>query len=216
MSELVAVAERPRGTSWMSVIGGWIASVGMTALLAPLAAGVVAARGGLPNDISLAVPAILAVMLAYLIGGYVAGRMAGYATSWHGLMTAFFGLFVVLAAILVGVAAERGYLGDVRIVAPDAAYGWGFGPATVGDALTFGAIIGFLATIFAGWLGGLLAPSRRYVRAARTVPAMPVRTVAETTVVREPAPRPAFKLLPSAGRKGGERVDERRSDDPEL
>ncbi|HEX4743794.1 MAG TPA: hypothetical protein VFW12_03895 [Candidatus Limnocylindria bacterium] len=208
---MTAVAERPRGTSWMSVIGGWIASVGMAALLAPLAAGAVAARGGLPSDISLAVPVVLAVMLAYLVGGYVAGRMAGYATSWHGLMTAFFGLFVVLVAILVGVAAERGYLGDVRIGGLDGTYAWGFGPTTVGDALTFGAIIGFLATIFAGWLGGLLAPSRRYVRAAHaahTVAPAPVRTVEERTVVREPAARrSSFKLLPSVGRKGGERVE---------
>src|SRR5687768_432344 len=212
MSDLTDVAVKPRGTSWLSVIGGWIASVGMAALLAPIAAGIVAARGGAPNDVSLAVPAVLAVMIAYIVGVYVAGRMAGYATSWHGLMTAFFGLFVVLAAILVGVAAERGFLGDLRIGAPDGTY-FGFGPAAIGDAVTFAALIGFLAAIFAGWLGGLLAPSRRYARAARTVPVAPVHTVAsvrsveETTVVREPRPRrPAFRLLPSPGRKGGDRV----------
>lgn len=214
MSDTTAVAARPRGTSWMSVIGGWIASVGMTALLAPLAAAYVAARGGAPDDVSLAVPAVLAVMIAYLIGGYVSGRMAGYATSWHGMMTAFFGLFVVLAVILLGVAAERGYLGDVRL-APEAAYAWGFGPTSVGDALTFGAILGFLATIFAGWLGGLLAPSRTFVRARAAAPVVagtPVvvgtRRVEETAVVREPRrdTRRGFRLLPSVGRKGGDRV----------
>lgn len=235
MSDTTDVAVKPRGTSWLSVIGGWIASVGMAALLAPIAAGIVAARGGAPNDVSLAVPAVLAVMVAYLVGGYVAGRMAGYATSWHGLMTAFFGLFVVLAAILVGVAAERGFLGDLRIGAPDGTY-FGFGPAAIGDAVTFAALIGFLAAIFAGWLGGLLAPSRRYARAVRTVPVAPVHTVEsvrtveqvdtapvrpvdETTVVRERRPRrPAFRLLPSPGRKGGDRVvvEERRRDQTEL
>lgn len=217
MSDTTAVAVRPRGTSWMSVIGGWIASVGMTALLAPLAAAFVATRGGAADDISLAVPAVLAVMIAYLIGGYVSGRMAGYATSWHGMMTAFFGLFVVLAVILLGVAAERGYLGDVRL-APEAAYSWGFGPTSVGDALTFGAILGFLATIFAGWLGGLLAPSRTFVRARATAPVLVEKPVVsehrvdETTVVREPVARrdrrPGFRLLPSVGRKGGHRIDE--------
>ena len=216
MSDTTAVAARPRGTSWMSVIGGWIASVGMTALLAPVAAAFVATRGGAPDDVSLAVPAVLAVMIAYLIGGYVSGRMAGYATSWHGMMTAFFGLFVVLAVVLLGVAAERGYLGDVRL-APEAAYAWGFGPTSVGDALTFGAILGFLATIFAGWLGGLLAPSRTFVRARAAAPVVagtPVvaeRRVEETAVVREPVARRdgrrGFRLLPSVGRKGGDRVD---------
>ena len=221
MADTVAVAVKPRGTSWISVIGGWIASVGMAALLAPLAAGVVAGSGGTPNDISLAVPAVLAVLLAYLVGGYVAGRMAGYATSWHGMMTAFFGLFVVLALVLVGVAAERGYLGDVRF-GLDGSSAWGLGP-TVGDALTFGAILAFLAAIFGGWLGGLLAPSRQYLRATQAVPVEPVRpveavrTVEETAVVRQERPRrPSFKLLPSAGRKGGERIVERKTDQTEL
>ena len=205
MAVKTAVAARPRGTSWMSVIGGWVASVGMLALLAPLAAGYVATRGGTGDDLALAVPAILAVLIAYLVGGYVAGRMAAYATSWHGMMTAFFGLFIVLGAILLAVIADRGYLGDLRIAQLDPSYTGGIAPATVGDALTFGALLGFLATIFAGWLGGLLAPSARAV-------VTPVETTApvsrETTVVREPATaRHGFRLLPTAGRKGGERVE---------
>jgi MFS family permease len=196
-----------RGTSWMSVLGGWIASVGMAALLAPLAAGFVATRGGSADDISLAVPAVLAVLIAYLVGGYVAGRMAGYKTSWHGLMAAFFGLFVILAVILVGYLADNGYLGDVRLGAGDRASAWGFAPMTVGDALTFGAILGFLATIFAGWLGGLLAPDHLVA-----APIVRPRTVEETTVVREPAREPArtrrgFRLLPIVGRKGGDHVE---------
>ncbi len=144
----------------------------MAALLAPIAGGIIASRGGTGDDISLAVPVVLAVMVAYLAGGYVAGCMAGYSTSWHGMMTAFFGLFVILAVILTGVAAARGYLGDVRIGGLDPASTWGVGPDVIGNALTFGAILGFLAAIFAGWLGGLLAPSR--LLAARTVPVAPV------------------------------------------
>src|SRR5688572_6965230 len=145
MSDLTDVAVKPRGTSWLSVIGGWIASVGMAALLAPIAAGIVAARGGAPNDVSLAVPAVLAVMIAYLVGGYVAGRMAGYATSWHGLMTAFFGLFVVLAAILLGVAAERGFLGDLRVGAPVGNF-FGLGPAANGGVVSFVALFCLLVS----------------------------------------------------------------------
>lgn len=214
MAATTAVAVKPRGTSWMSVLGGWIASVGMAAILAPLAAGYVATRGGTPNDLSLAVPAILAVMTAYLVGGYVAGRMAGYSTSWHGLMTAFLGLFVILAIILIGVAIDRGYLGAVRTPF-DGSYVLGFGPATIGDALTFGAILSFLAAIFAGWLGGLLAPDRLAVARVATPIAPATRTVEETTVVREPAPRrERLRLFPSAGRKGGERAHDHRDDPP--
>ena len=197
---------RRSGTSWMSVLGGWIASIGTAALLSPLVGGFVATRGGTPDDLSLAVPAVLGVLLAYLVGGYVAGRMAGHSTSWHGMLTAFFGLFVVLAIILAGVAAERGYLGDVRITMPA-------GMPAVGDAITFGAILGFLAAIFAGWLGGLLAPTRTVaapVAHAHTAPVAPVTRVEseERVAVRDPepvAPRRGFRLLPAAGRKGGER-----------
>jgi len=183
----------------MSVIGGWIASVGAAALLSPLIGGIVTSRGGTADDISLAVPAVLGVLVTYLVGGYVAGRMAGHSTSWHGMMTAFFGLFVILAVILTGLAADRGYLGDLRIGLPA-------GTFTVGDAVTFGAILGFLAAIFAGWLGGLLAPTRT-VASAPVAPVdrtVPVTTVEDRTVVREPepvAPRKGFRLLPDAGRK---------------
>lgn len=203
---------RRSGTSWISVMGGWIASVGTAALLSPFVGGFVATRGGTPDDLSLAVPAVLGVLLAYLVGGYVAGRMAGFSTSWHGMMTAFFGLFVVLAIILAGVAAERGYFGDVRISLP------GSLPA-VGEAVTFGAILGFLAAIFAGWLGGLLAPTRTvavpvardHLAPAAPVDSVPARSVEERAVVRDPEPatrRRGFRLFPTTGRKGGDRDDD--------
>lgn len=209
MAPRTVVHARPQGTSWLSVIGGWIAAVGMVALLAPIVAALVAGRGGGPDDVSLAVPAIVGILLAYLVGGYVAGRMAGYKTSWHGMMAAFFGLFVILALIVLAVLADRGYLGDLRVNPMNGAYAWGFGPANVGDALTFGAILGFLATIFAGWLGGLLAPDHLVAEVTQPVVAAPTidQTMAhgpdESTVTRSES----FRLLPAMGRKGGETVE---------
>src|SRR5438046_856145 len=85
-----SVLVRPAGTSWMSVFGGWIATIGAMALIAP------------------AVPVVVGIFISYLVGGYVAGRMAGYRTSWHGMMTAFFSLFVLLIVALLGYAADRG------------------------------------------------------------------------------------------------------------
>ncbi|MBI3522715.1 MAG: hypothetical protein HY071_06380 [Chloroflexi bacterium] len=200
------VVVRARGTSWGAILGGWVAAIGVTALLVPLFGGT--ARTG--SDLSLAVPGILSVLIAYLVGGYVAGRMAGWSTSWHGMLTAFFGLFVVLVVMLLGVAADRGVLGGPSIARVDTAYAWAFGggAAPAGDALTFSAIMGFLGTIFAGWLGGLLAPSRYVVETLRAVP-VATAEVERTTVVREPS-RPAYRLLPAVGRKGGDRVEETR------
>ena len=194
---------RPAGTAWGAVLGGWIASIGAMALLAPAIGTLLAnARVG-TNDLAPAVPVVLGLFLAYLIGGYVAGRMAGYRTSWHGMMTAFFSLFVVLVLMLAGYAADRGLLAvtGVESVADVIPGVRDLDITTSGNAVTFGALLGFLGSIFAGWLGGVLAPSHAV---AATVPAAgTVERVEKREVVRERRP---LMPAPTIGRKGEERV----------
>jgi putative membrane protein (TIGR04086 family) len=197
---------RPAGTSWGAVLGGWVATVGASVIFAPLVAGLLV---GVPaprdaNDISLAVPVVLGLFLSYIVGGYVAGRMAGYRTSWHGMMTAFFSLFVLLVLMLLGVAAESGMLAGSGIrSAADVVPGVrDLNLYAFGDALTFGAILGFLAAIFGGWFGGLLAPSHALQIANAASPPLAPKTVERRQVVRE-----RYGLLPAFGRKGGERVE---------
>ncbi len=195
-----------RGTSWAAVLGGWIASVGAAALIAPAVATLLSGNRSSGTDIASVVPVVVGLIVAYLIGGYVAGSMAAYKTSWHGLMTAFFGLFVVLVALLLGLAADRGYLAGsgVRSLTDLFPGVGGLSGQNLSDALTFGAIIGFLATIFAGWLGGLLAPTRYVPVPAEVTPAAEADPAPrEAPVVREARP---FRLFPAAGRKGGERA----------
>ena len=214
------VLVRP-ATSWMSVFGGWIATIGAMALVAPAVAAVLV--GVNPsigsNDIATAVPVVIGIFVSYLIGGYVAGRMAGYRTSWHGMLTAFFSLFVFLVLVLLGYAAASGaFTGvsvDVTTLVPGAA---GLNIDSLGNALTFGALLGFLAAILGGWLGGLLAPSQVVPVASpyvareagpvpgRTVGVGPVgsRSVKREAVIRRPP------LVPGFGKKGGERVQEER------
>ena len=209
-------------TSWMSVLGGWIATIGAMALVAPAVAAVlVGANPGLgSNDIVPAVPVIIGIFVSYLIGGYVAGRMAGYRTSWHGMLTAFFSLFVLGVLVLASYAAANGTFtgfgaNDLNTLVPGVA---GLNVDSLGNALTFGALLGFLAAIFAGWLGGVLAPSHGVVpvtapyvaREAGPVPGRSVgvgpvgsRTEKQEIVTRW---RP---LLPAFGRKGGERAEDR-------
>ena len=216
-----AVVVRP-ATSWMSVLGGWIATIGAMALVAPAVAAVlVGANPGLgSNDIVPAVPVIIGIFVSYLIGGYVAGRMAGYRTSWHGMLTAFFSLFVLGVLVLASYAAANGAftgfgVNDLNTLVPGVA---GLNVDSLGNALTFGALLGFLAAIFGGWLGGVLAPSHGVVpvtapyvaREAGPVPGRSVgvgpvgsRTEKQEIVTRR---RP---LLPAFGRKGGERAEDR-------
>jgi hypothetical protein len=217
----------------MSVLGGWIATIGAMALVAPAVAAVlVSANPGIgTNDIGAAVPVVVGILISYLIGGYVAGRMAGYRTSWHGMLTAFFSLFVLLALVLLSYAAANGAftgigVNDLGTLVPGAA---GLNVDSIGNALTFGALLGFLAAIFGGWLGGVLAPAHALPVAApyvareagpipgRSVGVGPVgsRTVKREAVIRRPP------LIPGFGRKGGERlaeervVEERRESDVE-
>jgi len=77
----------------------------------------------------------------------------------------------------------------------------------LGDALTFGAILGFLAAIFGGWLGGLLAPTQvvSAVAPVRPIPLGRPSTV-RTTEQREILTERPRRILPAFGAKGGERV----------
>lgn len=200
----------PVGTSWTAVVGGWLAAIGAAALVAPAVAAILAGRPVVPNDLALAVPVVIGLMIAYLIGGYVAGRMAGYNTSWHGMMTAFFGLFVGLLALLLAAAADQGLLAasGVRSLADVFPGIRQLDVRSLGDTLTFGSILGFLATIFAGRLGGLLAPDRYLV--PLTAAAVPVEAAREVVVEEHRIrrrERPRSRLLPALGRKGGEPVE---------
>jgi hypothetical protein len=210
------VVSRPAATSWGAVIGGWVATIGASVIFAPLVAGLIAAAGSPldSSDLALAVPVVLGILLSYIVGGYVAGRMAGYRTSWHGMMTAFFTLFVLLVILLVGGLADRGVFAGSGIrsltdVLPGLRE---LNVDSFGNALSFGAILGFLAAIFGGWLGGVLAPSHSvYALTPSTLPVAPrpapvIRS--ERQVVEER--RPHHSIMPAFGRKGGERVEEQR------
>lgn len=216
----VAVAVRAR-TAWGSVLGGWLATLGVAALLSPLVA--VILKNAYPGDgsIASAVPVVVSVGLAYLIGGYIAGRMAGYRTSWHGLLVAFFGLFVVLSLIVLAVALQQGVFGATYYlpeILPALVTTGLYGSA---EALAFGGLLGMLLAIFSGWLGGLLAPTRTVVAAAvrpeRPIePGAPVVATEPTEPVRtDRTARRSFRLLPSVGRKGGERVTRTERIEPE-
>lgn len=202
------VVVRPSRTAWGAVLDGWLATVGVAAILSPII-GLVLTNLYPSRGYASTVPILAGVGLSYLVGGYVAGRMVGYRTSWHGMMVAFFGLFVVLSLLVVDVALSLGLFGSTgRLVQ--------IMPAIIGgtlfvsaEAFAFGGALGILIAIFAGWLGGLLAPTRITVIAASAPVVEPVTTapvVEETTTKTvDQGPRGRYRLLPSPGLKGGER-----------
>src|SRR5438105_4787162 len=203
------VVVRPAGTSWGAILDGWLAAVGVAAILTPIV-GVLLTGLYTTRGYASTVPILAAVAISYLVGGYAAGRMAGYRTSWHGMMVAFFGLFVVLALLIVDIAFALGLFGaPARLVQ--------IMPLVMGVALfesaatfAFGGALSILMAIFAAWLGGLFAPARiaTAVTAAAPVTATPVVEERRVTTTETRRPRERYRLLPSAGRKGGERVEE--------
>ena len=204
------VVARRAATSWGAVLGGWVATIGASVIFAPMVAGLLVLPGTPVGDIAMAVPVVLGLFLSYIVGGYVAGRMAGYRTSWHGMMTAFFTLFVILVLMLMGVAADNGLFAasGIRSAADLIPGVRDLNLYALGDALSFGAILGFLAAIFGGWLGGLLAPSHvvAAVTPVRQVPARPA-PMTRMTERREVVTERPRRILPAFGRKGGELVE---------
>jgi len=153
------VVVRPTGTSWGAVLDGWLATVGVAAILTPII-GLMLANWYPTRGYASTVPILVAVGLAYLVGGYVAGRMAGYHTSWHGMMVAFFGLFVVLALLVVDLALAMGVFGTTARLVQVMPQVLGVALYQSAETFAFGGALALLIAVFAGWLGGLLAPSR--------------------------------------------------------
>jgi putative membrane protein (TIGR04086 family) len=209
-----------RSTSWGSILGGWLAALGALAIFLPLTAlavGLSPAAQTRRDDPTLAIPLVLGLLLSYVVGGYVAGRMAGYKTAWHGFMSAIFGLFVAFVLALIA-GGTTGYFANVTTLpAIDVSAVNAFA-----NTITIGAVLGFLAAIIGGWLGGLIAPSRPALAPAAAAapvhreerrveePAAERRRIEERPrVAGRPAQGGFFQRLtqPMAGRKGGERAE---------
>ena len=198
------VTVRPSGTSWGAVLDGWLATVGVAAILTPLV-GILLANVYTTRGYASTVPILVAVGLSYLVGGYVAGRMAGYRTSWHGMIVAFFGLFVVLALLMVDIAFALGVFGATARLIQIMPLVLGTTLFESAETLAFGGALSILMAIFAAWLGGLLAPTRIAAVVAAAAPAAGEPMAKPAPVGRH---RDRYRLLPSVGRKGGERADE--------
>ena len=203
------VTVRPAGTSWGAVLDGWLATVGVAAILTPLV-GILLANVYTTRGYASTVPILVAVGLSYLVGGYVAGRMAGYRTSWHGMTVAFFGLFVVLALLVIDIALALGLFGATARLVQLMPLVLGAALYETAETFAFGGALSILIAIFASWLGGLLAPTRIGAVVPAAVPATGEPIAKPAPVERH---RAGFRLLPSVGRKGGERAEQPKDSD---
>jgi hypothetical protein len=142
---------------WNSVALGWLVALPTGLLLGPLLraaydtlTGAVVTPGKFTSG--LVIVSIVSGFLAYLLGGYVAGRFVRRAGGLHGAMTAIIGAATATVLGAFGVAVSGGVL--VALI------GQGFGGVTASTALAL-----FLAFLFGGYVGGKLGePSEPAVR----------------------------------------------------
>src|SRR5829696_7704202 len=147
--------------SFISVLAGVLVAYGAFAVLAALA-GVAAAAIGLNTDLSAnnwaelgvgsAIVAAVVLLLAYLFGGYVAGRMARRAGLLHGI--AVFILALIIVALVAAIAATQTDTSAIRdnlrsLGIPTTGAEWG-------DVGTLAGIGSLAAMLVGAVLGGLL------------------------------------------------------------
>ena len=155
------------GIDLPATLVGMLAALAFLILFGGLVGAAIGAIGyqtglsGNEKELSIAglVGGLVALFLAYLLGGWTAGRIARYDGPRNGLMTGVWTL--VLAAILSGLAAWLGNEYDVlgRVDLPQ----W-----FSRDALTTGGIVSAVLAVGAMLLGGLLGGGwgERYHRRA--------------------------------------------------
>ena len=158
------------GVDLPATLAGMLAALGTALVLGGLLGAALGAFGyqtGLEDDAERVTVAGLAagfatLIVAFLVGGWVAGRIARYDGGRNGLLAAVW--MVVLAAVLGGIGGWLGQKYDVfrNVRLPQ----W-----FRGDALTVAAFItsvaGIALMLLAGWLGGRWG--ERYHRKADAV-----------------------------------------------
>jgi hypothetical protein len=147
-----------RGTSWLSVIFGWLTALGAGLILsgivgATLGAGGAsssATEGGTAGLIGL----LIALLLAFIIGGYVAGRLASRSGLKHGLLVPVLALAVTIVLAGIGALLGLSFLDNLSGVAlpnvPNDA------PQGLGTILTGAGILALLMPFVGGAIGGAL------------------------------------------------------------
>ena len=155
-------ADADRGTSWLSVVFGWLAALGAGLILSGIVGAVVGAIFGAGSASSSAtegstaglIGLLLTLLLAFIIGGYVAGRLASRSGLKHGILVPV--LMLVVTIVLAGIGALLGlsFLDNLSGVTlpstPSDA------PQNLGTILTGAGILALLMPFVGGAIGGAL------------------------------------------------------------
>ena len=160
-----APLEKDRGTSWVSVVLGWLAALGAGLILSGIVSGIVGAifgsagRQGITEGGTTALIGLLiTLLLAFLIGGYAAGRMAARSGLKHGLLVPLLALVVTLVLAIVGGLLGVSFIDQLSgVTLPQGAQNTAQqqAPQGLGTILTVSGILALLFPFIGGAIGGL-------------------------------------------------------------
>jgi hypothetical protein len=154
-----------RGTSWISVVLGWLAALGAGLILSGIVAAIVGAifavvgigGGATGGGISGLVGVLLTLLIAFFIGGYVAGRMASRSGVKHGLLVALLALVVTIVLALIGAAVGATFidqLSGVTLPGPAGKAAQNIPQQGLGTILSVSGVLALLFPFIGGALGG--------------------------------------------------------------
>jgi hypothetical protein len=160
-----APPEEDRGTSWVSVVLGWLAALGAGLILSGIVGavvggilGVLGVQGGTEGGIAGVVGLLVTLLLAFLIGGYVAGRLASRSGLKHGILVPVLSLLVILVLAIVGAIVGASFIDQLSGVALPQVPGNvqnQIPQQGLGTILTASGVAALLVPLIGGALGGL-------------------------------------------------------------
>jgi amino acid transporter len=154
-----------RGTSWISVVLGWLAALGAALILSGIVAAIVGAivailgigAGATGGGISGLVGILLTLLIAFFIGGYVAGRMASRSGVKHGLLVALLALVVTIVLGIIGAVIGANFidqLSGVTLPGPAGKAAQNIPQQGLATILSVSGILALLFPFVGGALGG--------------------------------------------------------------
>jgi hypothetical protein len=157
--------ESELGTSWTSVIFGWLAALGAGVILSGIVGAIVGGilgamgvQGGTEGGTAGLIGLLVTLFLAFLIGGYVAGRLASRSGLKHGILVPVLSLIVIILLAIIGAIVGSSFIDQLSGIAlPQVPQGaqQQIPQQGLGTILTVSGILALLVPFIGGALGGL-------------------------------------------------------------
>jgi uncharacterized membrane-anchored protein len=158
--------EEELGTSWVSVVLGWLAALGAGLILSGIVSGIVGAifgtagsQGIVEGGTTALIGLLVTLLLAFLIGGYVAGRLASRQGLKHGILVPLLALVVTIVLAIAGGLVGVSFIDQLSGVTLPQGAQQSAQQATprqgLGTILTVSGILALLFPFIGGAIGGL-------------------------------------------------------------